>query len=156
MKKVLALVLSLAMMLSLVAVTSANAEGEVINVMYGGKIIETGPTEEIVTDPVHPYAHLLIGAAPNPARYKGSGHSAVQASSTNAPVDNSIEVLGCRFANRCPFVTERCVSAPIPEYVSTDGTRKVMCILAEDRTDFHNPSDPAHPGDTSKSEEPTR
>ncbi len=41
MKKVLALVLSLAMMLSLVAVTSANAEGEVINVMYGGGTPET-------------------------------------------------------------------------------------------------------------------
>ena len=133
-------------------IASARYLSDRINVMYGGKIIETGPTEQIVTDPVHPYAHLLIGAAPDPARYKGSGHSAVQSSSTNAPVDNSIEVLGCRFANRCPFVTERCVSAPIPEYVSTDGTRKVRCILAEDRNDFINPSGPAHPGAPSKSE----
>ena len=41
MKKLLALVLSLAMMLSLAAVGTASAEGEVVNVMYGGGTPET-------------------------------------------------------------------------------------------------------------------
>lgn len=127
-------------------IASARYLSDQINVMYGGRIIESGPTEMIVSDAVHPYTELLIGAAPDPARYKGSGHSAVQSSSTNAPVDNSVVMVGCRFANRCPFVTQRCVNAPIPQYVSTDGSRKVMCILAEERTDFHNPSGPAQPG----------
>ena len=127
-------------------IASARYLSDRIDVMYGGRIIEEGPTEQVVSDPVHPYTELLISAAPNPTRYKGSGSTAVQSSSTNSPVDNSIEVLGCRFANRCPLVTERCTNAPIPEYVSTDKTRRVKCILAEKRADFTNPSDPAHPG----------
>lgn len=134
-------------------IASARYLSDRINVMYGGRIIEEGPTEKIVSDPVHPYTELLIGAAPDPAHYKGSGHSAVQASSTNAPVDNSIKMVGCRFANRCPHAISRCVDAPIPEYVSKDGDRRAMCILAEKRDDFINPNDPALPGATSYAEE---
>lgn len=128
-------------------IASARYLSDRIDVMYGGRIIESGPTEQIVQDPVHPYTKLLIGAAPDPAHFKGSGHSPVQSSSTNPPVDNSVEVLGCRFANRCPLATERCVSAPIPEYRSTDGSRRVLCVLAEDRQDFFNPDPSVAAGD---------
>ena len=121
-------------------IASARYLSDRINVMYGGRIVEGGPTEAIVSDPVHPYSKLLISAAPDPAHYKGSGHSAIHSSSTSPPVDNSVQVVGCRFAPRCPAATERCTSAPIPEYISTDGARRVLCILAEKRPDFVNPN----------------
>lgn len=133
-------------------IASARYLSDQINVMYGGKIVESGPTEDVVSDPVHPYSKLLISAAPDPAHYKGSGHSAVQRSSTHAPVDNSVVVTGCRFADRCPQATDRCVSAPIPEYVSRDGSRRALCILAEKRPDFINPEAPVHPGEFSPME----
>lgn len=127
-------------------IASARYLSDQVNVMYGGRIVESGPTEAVVGDAVHPYSELLISAAPDPAHYKGSGHSAIQSSSTHPPVDNSVVITGCRFADRCPAATERCTSAPIPEYVSLDGSRRVLCILAEKRPDFVNPSDPAQPG----------
>ncbi|MDF1488365.1 ABC transporter ATP-binding protein [Tessaracoccus caeni] len=133
-------------------IASARYLSDQIYVMYGGRVVEAGPTEAVVSDPVHPYAELLISAAPDPAKYKGSGHSAVQSSSTNAPVDNSVEMVGCRFANRCPYVQQRCIDAPIPEYVSIDGSRRALCVLAEDRPDFINPQRPGATGTTQPSE----
>lgn len=122
-------------------IASARYLSDRINVMYGGRIIESGPTEQIVSDPVHPYTRLLIEAAPDPAHFKGSGHSAVTASSTAPPVDNSVEVTGCRFANRCPLVRPECTTAPIPRHTGPDG-RDVLCVLADERPDFA-PSTPA-------------
>lgn len=116
-------------------IASARYLSDRIHVMYGGRIIESGPTEKIVGDPVHPYTRLLLDAAPDPAHYKGSGHSAALTASTAAPVDNSVEVLGCRFANRCPLVRPECTAAPIPRYTGPDG-REVLCVLAEDRPGF--------------------
>ena len=115
-------------------IASARYLSDRINVMYGGRIIESGPTEEIISDAVHPYTQLLIQAAPDPAHYKGSGHDASSVEETAAPVDNTVKVVGCRFANRCPMAMERCTSAPIPTYVNNG--RSVECILAEQRPEF--------------------
>lgn len=123
-------------------IASARYISDRINVMYGGRIIESGPTEQIVNDPVHPYTRLLIDAAPDPAHYKGSGHSAAVSTSSAAPVDNSVEVVGCRFANRCPLVRPECTSAPIPRYTSPDG-REVLCVLGDERPDFTPPPNAA-------------
>ena len=117
-------------------IASARYLSDRINVMYGGKIIEAGPTEAIVSDPVHPYTQLLLDAAPDPAHYKGSGHSAALATSSAAPVDNSVEVIGCRFANRCPLARPECTGAPIPRYTGPDG-REVLCVLAGDLSLIH-------------------
>lgn len=122
-------------------IASARYISDRINVMYGGRIIEAGPTEQIISDPVHPYTRLLIDAAPDPAHFKGSGHSAAVSASTAAPVDNSVEVVGCRFANRCPLARAECTSSPIPRYVSPEG-REVLCVLGEGRPDF-TPTPPA-------------
>lgn len=123
-------------------IASARYLSDRINVMYGGRIIESGPTEKIVSDPVHPYTRLLLDAAPDPAHFKGSGHSAAVEASTAAPVDNSREVVGCRFANRCPLVRPECTSAPIPRYTGPDG-REVLCVLADERPDFTTPTSAA-------------
>lgn len=119
-------------------IASARYLSDRLHVMYGGKIIESGPTEQVVSDPVHPYTRLLLEAAPDPAHFKGSGHQAALATSTAAPVDNSVEVLGCRFANRCPLARPECTSAPIPRSVGPDG-REVLCVLADERADFTPP-----------------
>lgn len=116
-------------------IASARYLSDRINVMYGGRIIESGPTEQIVNDPVHPYTRLLLDSAPDPSHYKGSGHSAALSSSTAAPVDNSVEVVGCRFANRCPLARPECTDRPIPRYVNPEG-RDVLCVLADERPDF--------------------
>lgn len=116
-------------------IASARYLSDRIHVMYGGRIIESGPTEQIVSDPVHPYTRLLLDAAPDPAHYKGSGHRAAMSSSTASVVDNSVEVIGCRFANRCPLARSECIFSPIPEFYGPGG-RTALCVLGGDRKDF--------------------
>lgn len=37
-----------------------------VNVMYAGRIVETGTTEEIFSNPIHPYTKSLLSAIPSP------------------------------------------------------------------------------------------
>src|SRR5690606_12685472 len=37
-------------------------------VMYAGRVVESGPSEEVIRDPKHPYTQLLLSAVPDPAR----------------------------------------------------------------------------------------
>lgn len=73
-------------------------------IMYIGRIVETGPTLDILRKPAHPYTHALVSAVPSPVpgkkreavNIKGSVHSAIQLPK------------GCRFADRCPIAEQVC------------------------------------------------
>lgn len=112
-------------------IASARYLSDRIYVMYGGVVVESGPTEQVVSDPQHPYTRELLAAAPDPARYKGSGRTVFDVSRDPNPVDNSVEHPGCRFADRCPRVLDRCRTEP-PELFSIDD-RQVACWLTADR-----------------------
>lgn len=117
-------------------IASARYLSDRICVMYGGRIVEEGPTEETISNPVHPYTKLLLAAAPDPARYKGSGRAQVAQVANANPVNNTTEVVGCRFADRCPFVREECVKEPLPEFRDTETGRLVKCWEAESLPSF--------------------
>ncbi len=76
-----------------------------IAVMYAGKVVEVGETEQIVKAPQHPYTSALIKATldPEPAvrqqRIEGI---------PGAPPDLRRPPSGCRFHPRCPLVMEHC------------------------------------------------
>jgi len=72
-----------------------------ICVMYGGRIIETGPTEEIFSNPKHPYTQGLIKAIPTLDIGVGSGLDGEVPNYTDPPK-------GCRFAPRCPEAMPEC------------------------------------------------
>lgn len=122
-------------------IASARYLSDRISVMYGGKIVEEGPTEQIVSDPVHPYTRLLLSAAPDPARYKGSGHPHLGQIENANPVNNTTEVRGCRFADRCPVATRRCVVEPLPHFADPSHERAVKCWEAEKRPEFTRTAD---------------
>jgi peptide/nickel transport system ATP-binding protein len=66
--------------------------------MYLGRIIESGETERIINDPVHPYAKALIGAAPEPDPFREREHVEIKGS-----IPDPINLpSGCRFKGRCP------------------------------------------------------
>lgn len=94
---------------------------ERVMVMYGGRLVEQGPSEQIFADPKHPYTAALLEAVPRVDVVRERlRFIAGQAAS---PGD---EITGCRFAPRCDHALDGCSSErPI---LVTSGERAVACI----------------------------
>ena len=76
-----------------------------IAVMYGGKVMESGTSEQIMKAPKHPYTRALVGALPE----FGSHYTQKKMISIPGRVtDPAAPEPGCPFAPRCEFATERC------------------------------------------------
>lgn len=90
-------------------------------VMYLGKIMEDGPTEDIVHNPLHPYTQALVAAVPTP--HVDQSHDPLPIGS-GAP-DPRNPPSGCVFRDRCPKAQSQCASE-IPEPRRID-TRLVAC-----------------------------
>jgi len=75
-----------------------------IAVMYLGRVVETGPAEQIYDAPLHPYTRALIASIPDMDSGRAEREPAVAGeipSPRNPPS-------GCHFHPRCPFAVERC------------------------------------------------
>ncbi len=96
-----------------------------IAVMYLGKMVEKGPTDNLVKHPLHPYTRALIGAVfvPDPKR-KGFGK--VLKGEVPSPVDPPS---GCRLHPRCPVAQDICKEVE-PEPVAVDDNHMVACHFA--------------------------
>lgn len=75
-----------------------------IAVMYLGKIVEVGPTEEVLKNPVHPYTMALIQAVPSIVKREKKKRIEITGEVPNAVNPPS----GCRFHPRCPLMAEEC------------------------------------------------
>ena len=74
-----------------------------VNVMYAGKVVETAPVEELFNNPKHPYTIGLMNSMPSLAE-EGKRLNTIEGS-----VPNPLYLpKGCYFADRCPYVTDRC------------------------------------------------
>ena len=89
-------------------------------VMYSGRIIEQGPTREIINDAQHPYTQGLINALPQMGE---PGERLFQIPGSMPSLKNVPS--GCPFHPRCNFATEQCKQA-MPEYVRS-GNVNVAC-----------------------------
>ena len=97
-----------------------------VKIMYGGKIVEEGPTEEIFADPHHPYTVGLIRAVPRLDRDTGR----LYAIEGEPPDMSAVPVNSCAFAARCPCADERCGSErPAMETVS--GEHRCACFHSD-------------------------
>ena len=77
-----------------------------IAVMYAGKVVELGPTREVIKNAIHPYTMGLENAFPNLINPRN-----VLISIEGAPPDLVEPPPGCRFAPRCPFQLDECKEA---------------------------------------------
>lgn len=100
---------------------SAHYFGDKIMVLYGGKVMEVGLADELVSNPKHPYTHLLLAATPGAATRRNLRETRIQA-------PNLFEGRkGCPFAHRCTKVTDVCKqTAPDLSSMGTD-THLVAC-----------------------------
>ncbi len=84
---------------------SARYVADEIMVMYAGQIVEQGPMEQVLSDPLHPYTQLLLAAVPDPAKRMTAASIEVPKGVAAAAVDPPP---GCRFVARCPLAVGVC------------------------------------------------
>ena len=95
-------------------------------IMYLGEIVELGPTEKILNNPIHPYVQALIAAIPssNPLRRK-------RREPLKGEPPNPINLPpGCSFSPRCPYANERCKREK-PFLEEIEPNHYVACFLAQ-------------------------
>jgi len=90
-------------------------------VMYRGLVVEDGPTQELLTRPLHPYTELLVRAGMGPEADQGPAAAVPRPARTPAP---SPGTGGCPYQARCPLVIDKC--RELPE-LSRGGGRGVRC-----------------------------
>ena len=94
-------------------------------VMYGGQIVETGPLEEVVVSPRHPYTQGLLASTIHRAS-RGHRLEAIPGS----PPNLSAPPAACTFAPRCRFADAPCRSA-VPQLETIAPQRAVRCIRVD-------------------------
>ncbi len=96
-----------------------------VAVMYLGKIVEMGPTDEVYDNPLHPYTQALLSAVPVPdPASKESRQRIIISGDLPSPARPP---LGCNFNTRCPVVFEYCYHEPDPEFIEATPRHFVAC-----------------------------
>ena len=104
---------------------SARYVSDRLIVMYAGHIVETGPADEVLGNPRHPYTELLLAAAPDP---RAPLNASAEADRGEPPkvID---PVPGCRFRWRCPLAVDECHRVT-PELSELLPRHQVACHVA--------------------------
>ncbi|MCL2391797.1 MAG: ABC transporter ATP-binding protein [Oscillospiraceae bacterium] len=90
-----------------------------INVMYAGRIVETGTVKEIWANPMHPYTQGLIGCVPVLGE-KLDPIKGMPPSLINRPPT-------CAFLARCKYRTKACFNEPVVDLTYFDGQHATAC-----------------------------
>ena len=94
-------------------------------VMYAAQVSEVGKTRQVFDEPRHPYTRALLDAFPSI-----HGEIVHLLGIPGSPPDLASPPVGCRFAPRCPLVSEQCLASE-PALLDLEG-RSVRCVLYED------------------------
>jgi peptide/nickel transport system ATP-binding protein len=96
-----------------------------IAVMYAGRVVELGSTDQILEEPAHPYTRALVEAFP---RVGDATHRKAPSGLGGDPPDPRDIPPGCSFHPRCPARFEPCDRVDPPLYAAGEGQR-AACLL---------------------------
>ena len=96
-----------------------------VAVLYAGSLMESGPTEKVLVEPIHPYTQGLVESFPT---FKTDTHEPLKSIPGSLP-DLANLPAGCVFAPRCPKASDICFNSK-PEMKDYPGNRKAACFFA--------------------------
>ncbi|WP_218639001.1 ABC transporter ATP-binding protein [Paenibacillus sp. FSL H7-0331] len=102
---------------------------EKVIVMYAGQVVEQGPSQEIFTNPLHPYTELLLKSIPQ----IGGTREKLYSIPGHVPSPHAMPD-GCRFHARCPYAFDRC-SREEPVLLDQGSGRRVSCWKYDELAD---------------------
>ena len=94
-------------------------------VMYGGRVVERGPVEDVFSSPQHPYTEALLQSIPMLGMTQAEPLRVIRG---NVPSPLNWPQ-GCRFAPRCDYAFDRCLEELPPLYPA--GAQESACFLCE-------------------------
>ena len=99
-----------------------------ILIMYLGSVMEAGPVDLVIKEPLHPYVQLLLSSVPIPdPTHRWRGEIKLPA----MELSRRIELMeGCKFYDRCPRRMPQCAKKR-PELIDLGDGHKVACFLYE-------------------------
>src|SRR5579863_1531747 len=107
-------------------IASARYVADRLIVMYAGQIAETGPIEDVLTSPRHPYTQLLLSAVPDPRAPLSVGAE----TDRGEPPKVIDPTPGCRFRWRCPLAIDICQTVT-PELAQLAPDHDAACHVAQ-------------------------
>ncbi len=102
---------------------------EKVAVMYLGRIVEMGDTEEIFENPIHPYTKALLSAVPVPdPEVERARKRIILKGGVPSPINRP---MGCFFHPRCPWAIKGKCDEEYPKLIKVRENHYVACFLAE-------------------------
>ena len=93
-----------------------------VMVMYAGQVVECAPTAELFAHPAHPYTRALLRAVPH-----ADGENEQLHGIPGSVPERYGEMVGCRFASRCPYATDLCKQPQHMQNVDAHATHTARC-----------------------------
>jgi len=98
-----------------------------VMIMYLGSIVEVGPTDDVILEPMHPYTKTLIASVPVPDPKLTRSKGLPPLRSLEVPSLTQVPP-GCKFNPRCPYAEKTCADK-VPELKAVSKERFVACHL---------------------------
>ena len=105
---------------------------ERVQVMYAGRIVESGPTDEVFANPKHPYTWSLLRSIPRLDSDSRDPLVPIE----GLPPDLTDPPSGCPFHPRCPFAMQQC-SRELPPLAPVGPTQLAACWVTQNGVDLN-------------------
>jgi peptide/nickel transport system ATP-binding protein len=104
--------------------STARYIGDEIGIMYAGKIVEAGPIEQVLSNPLHPYTQALLDAISEPMAQNLDKEKVIR---IKQAVTREKPQTGCRFIHRCLYSMDICNSEPL--LAGEEDNHYVSCFI---------------------------